>query len=259
MKKIKLFFISLWKQYKNLILMLIVAVVSFIINLIVSVVQESLSIDCIIVSIVFAIGAILIIISIIYSFYKKSSKENIFPRIQLLLRDMLTKEKSKKKQFGADSITTDKKLAEIEKNIECEEIWVISNDLSTEIEGGLYADIVSHNLARGIKYKFFVANSPLVPMRIEQLKEKHYKIAAENAKNIEYYILKNDFFFIVTGLDFTIYDPYKNAASGRRGYIGFDLPNMEDLEVVRVQDTLVEAIASKLLVSYIKVEESSHG
>lgn len=259
MKKIKEFFISLWKQYKNLILVLIVAVVSFIINLIVSVVQESFGMDCIIVSIVFTIVAILIISPIIYSFYKKSSKENIFPRIQLSLGDLLTKEKSQKKQFGADSITTDKKLAKIEKNIECEEIWVLSNDLSTEIDGGLYADIVPNNLKRGIKYKIFVPDGPVVPMRIEQLKRKNEEIAGENAKNIEYYMLKDDFFFIVTRLDFTIYDPYKNAASGRRGYIGFDLPNTEDLEVVRVQDTLVEAIASKLLTSYINVKGANNG
>ena len=87
-------------------------------------------------------------------------------------------------------------------------------------------------------------------MRIEQLKRKN-----DFSSNIEYYVLDDDFFFLVARFDFTIYDPYKTAATGRRGYIGLDLPDSNELVAVKVNDDLVDAIASKLL-EYIQQKKT---
>ena len=60
-------------------------------------------------------------------------------------------------------------------------------------------------------------------------------------------MLTDDFFFLVSKLDFTIYDPYKTSATGRQGYIGLDLPDCDGLYAAKIGDDLVDAIASKLL------------
>ena len=58
------------------------------------------------------------------------------------------------------------------------------------------------------------------------------------------------------GMDFTIYDPYKNNRSGRRGYLGFLPPDSDEMYAIKVNNDLVDAVASKLLV-YVK--DSSSG
>ena len=99
-----------------------------------------------------------------------------------------------------------------------------------------------YNLQRGIKYKVFVTKNNLTTIILEQLKRRN-----GDSGNIEYYLLTDDFFFLVSKLDFTIYDPYKTSATGRRGYIGLDLPDCEVLYAAKVEDSLIDAIASKLL------------
>ena len=65
-------------------------------------------------------------------------------------------------------------------------------------------------------------------------------------------------YFFVSKLDFTIYDPYKTSATGRRGYIGLDLPDCEELYAAKIDDSLVDAIASKLL-EYIQEKKFEQG
>ena len=144
--------------------------------------------------------------------------------------------------FLTSSIITDRQLSIMEQNCHFEEIWVVSNDLTTEMDGGLYADIVPENLRRGIKYKVFTPQNNITKMRIKTLKRKYVGI-----DNISFYYLTDDFFFLVSRLDFTIYDPYKNSKTGRQGYIGLDLPGSDELYEAKISDDLVDAIASKLL------------
>ncbi len=179
-------------------------------------------------------------------------KKIIFPRIELAIGQQ-PQETCNYDYLFEESIISDIKLSEFEKNCTCEEIWVVSNDLETEIDGGLYAEIVPHNLKRGIKYKMFVPKNNLTTIRLEHLKRRN-----GNSENIEYYLLTDDFFFLVSKLDFTIYDPYKTSATGRRGYIGLDLPDCEDLYAAKIDDSLIDAIASKL-VEYIQEKKFEQG
>lgn len=140
-------------------------------------------------------------------------------------------------------IISDNELSEFERTFSGQEIWVLTYDLDLETDGGLYSDIISNNvLNRGIKYKYFVRKSRTALMRINQLKRKY-----QHSNNVEYYLLSDDFFFLVPKLDFVIYDPYKSSATGRRAYLGINLPDKDVLYETKVDDLLTDAIASKLL------------
>ena len=88
-------------------------------------------------------------------------------------------------------------------------------------------------------------------MRVEQMKRSH-----NYHPNFYCYEVSDEFFFLVEGMDFTIYDPYKNNRSGRRGYLGFLPPDSDEMYAIKVNNDLVDAVASKLLV-YVK--DSSSG
>lgn len=221
--------------------MIFVPLFALLINIILSEAQNVFGIKSIIISIVFLSALLGGIILVYKHLFLEQTDKYIMPKLEVALSQPLV-EATFNDHIFEESIITDRKLSEYEKNCSCEEIWVISNDLSTEIDGGLYADIVPDNLRRGIKYKVFVADGNTLSMRIEQLKRKN-----DFSSNIEYYVLDDEFFFLVARFDFTIYDPYKTAASGRRGYIGLDLPDSDELIAAKVNDDLVDAIASKLL------------
>ena len=70
------------------------------------------------------------------------------------------------------------------------------------------------------------------------------------SKNIEYYVLDDDFFFLVSRFDFTVYDPFGVSSIGKLGYIGLSLPNQKELMAAKVDNKLVDAIISKLIIKY---------
>lgn len=229
-----------------------VPVISIIINAVISDIQEKNGIISLIVSMVF-LG---LLILIIYCFYNRC----IFLTVNNALQQQLYQELSSfaieinerisnknhildtsKSQIG---IIPEHELAEIERNGEYDEIWVISHDLSAELDS--YVDIVPYNLQRGIKYKFFYQNTLQNDIRVEKLKKKN-----NHSKNAEYYKLKDEFFFIVANLDFTIYNPFSLVDNGRVGYIGLELPNSSELYALKVNDDLVDSISSTLFNNYL--------
>jgi len=229
------------ENFKALLALIIIPILALLINIILSEVQDNFGFKIITISVIFITVVLLGLMFILNKLTNELICKNVMPRFEVTLSQPVIEPIS---NYGLceGSIITDAELAKFEKNCTCEEIWFISNDLTTELDGGLYADVVPYNLSRGIKYKVFVANNKTVAMRIEQLKRKN-----NNSQNIEYYILDDDFFFLVAKFDFTIYDPYKTASTGKIGYIGLDLSSDDDLFAVKVTDNLVDAIASKLL------------
>jgi len=235
-------------QFPIFWIFVVVPVIAFVSNIILAEAQNSFGITTIIISIIFLI----ILFGEILFIYHKILLKNIEKMMFLQFEFALNQEPQETRNYDYlfnEAIISDKKLSEFEISCSCEEIWVVSNDLETEIDGGLYAEVVPSNLKRGIKYKIFVPKNYLTTMRLEQIKRRN-----TNLGNIEYYLLTDDFFFLVSKLDFTIYDPYKTSATGRRGYIGIDLPDCEELYAVRIDDPLVDAIASKLL-EYIQANK----
>lgn len=249
MKKMRGFISKIqFEQFSLLWVFIVVPVLALIVNVILAEAQNSFGITNIIISIIFLIFLFLEILVIYKRLLFKDIKKMIFPRFEIALKEQIQDTYSYDYLFE-ESIISDKKLSEFESDCSCEEIWVVSNDLETEVDGGLYAEVVPNNLKRGIKYKIFVPKNKLTTIRLEQLKRRN-----GSSNNIEYYLLTNDFFFLVSKLDFTIYDPYKTSATGRRGYIGLDLPDCEELYAAKIDDLLTDAIASKLL-EYIKTKK----
>lgn len=237
-----------FNQFSMLWLIVAVPVLALIVNVILAEAQNSFGMINIIVSITFLIILFFEITFIYRRLFLKGIKKIIYPRFEVAFNQQPQDARSYDYLFE-ESIISDKRLSEFERTCSCEEIWVVSNDLETEIDGGLYAEVVPSNLKRGIKYKMFVPKNHLTSIRLEQLKRRN-----GNPENIEYYLLTDDFFFLVSKLDFTIYDPYKTSATGRRGYIGLDLPDCEELYAAKIDDTLIDAIASKLL-EYIQAKK----
>lgn len=252
-KKIRNFFSKGYtNQFSIFWKLIVVPLLALIINIILAEVQNTLGFLNVIISIVFLSLLMIEIVIITRKYTISELKKIIFPRIEIAIGQQ-PQETCNYDYLFEESIISDVKLSEFEKRCSCEEIWVVSNDLETEIGGGLYAEVVPHNLERGIKYKFFVTKNNLTTIRLEQLKRRN-----GNSENIEYYLLTDDFFFLVSKLDFTIYDPYKTSATGRRGYIGLDLPDCEVLYAAKVDDSLIDAIASKLL-EYIQEKKFERG
>jgi len=249
MKKMRGFISKIhFEQFSLLWVFIVVPVLALIVNVILAEAQNSFGITNIIISIIFLIFLFLEILVMYRKLLFKDIKKMIFPRFEIALKEQ-TQDTYSYDYLFEESIISDKKLSEFESDCSCEEIWVVSNDLETEVDGGLYAEVVPNNLKRGIKYKIFVPKNKLTTIRLEQLKRRN-----GSSNNIEYYLLTDDFLFLVSRLDFTIYDPYKTSATGRRGYIGLDLPDCEELYAAKIDDLLTDAIASKLL-EYIKTKK----
>ena len=235
-------------QFSKFWVLIAVPVLVLIVNVILAEAQNSFGMLNIFISISFPF----ILVFEITFMYRKLFLNNIwkiiFPRFEVAFSQRPHEARNYDFLFE-ESIISDRKLSEFERTCTCEEIWVVSNDLETEVDGGLYAEVVPSNLKRGIKYKMFVPKNQLTSIRLEKLKRKN-----GNSENIKYYLLTDDFFFLVSKLDFTIYDPYKTSATGRRGYIGLDLPDCEELYAAKIADPLIDAIASKLL-EYIQAKK----
>lgn len=229
---------------KKIWLWIILPILSIIANAIVSDIQEANGIVSLIISLVFV--AILLMILLFFhskiiidmtdGFYYYRLQKGIVDFSKELTQRLETREDVNDSSRNAIGIIPEHELAEMEATKWFEEIWVVSNDLSAEV--GAYEDIVPKNLERGIKYKFFYQNTPQNGIRVEQIKRKN-----NYSPNAEYYCLKNDFFFIVANLDFTIYNPYSDT---RIGYMGIELPQSEELYAVIVNDDMTCAIATKL-------------
>ena len=210
--------------------------------------QESYGIWNVLISLTFLLALFFEIMMIYRAYLFDSLKQLVFPRIEMAMSQQPPDDRYD--HLFDEYIISDRKLSEFERNCMCDEIWIASNDLTTEIDGGLYAEIVPYNLSRGIKYKFFAPRNNITVMRMEHLKRRD-----GSSENVKYYLLSDDFFFLVPRLDFTIYNPYGTSATGRIGYIGLDLPDSEDLYAAKVDDLLTDAIASKLL-EYIRNNNS---
>lgn len=132
-------------------------------------------------------------------------------------------------------------LALVERTRTFSEIWLISSDLLTEINSGIYAGIVRSNLKKGTKYRYFVPHTPINEIRVKMFRE-----SCKNNKNLEIYYLTDDFFFLVPDVDFAIYEPLKSVTDGKQGYMGLQIQGMNERYAVLMNNDFVDALASKL-------------
>jgi hypothetical protein len=110
-----------------------------------------------------------------------------------------------------NGICKEEQLALMEKTYPFEEIWLISPDLLTEINSGIYAGVIKENLKKGTKYKYFVPETEINKVRVQI-----FRNSCGNNKNLEIYYLSDDFFFLVPRVDFAIYEPMKSITDGKK-------------------------------------------
>lgn len=139
-------------------------------------------------------------------------------------------------------ILTVPQLVEFEKNTGAPEIWLISGDLVEDVVGEPFFDAVTQNLARGIRYRYFVPDRPEIHSRVSQIEKQR-----KTSERVQVTYLSSDFFFLVPDLDFVIYNPYCEDAVERVCYMGLPVPGEESHYEVKVSDDLVDLLIGKLM------------
>lgn len=140
-----------------------------------------------------------------------------------------------------NGICKEEQLALMEKTCIFEEIWLISPDLLTEINNGIYAGVIKQNLRKGTKYKYFVPDT-----EINQVRVKIFEESCGHSKNLEIHFLANDFFFLVPRVDFAIYEPMKSISNGKKGYIGLPIQGVTESFAILMNNDFVDAVVGKL-------------
>lgn len=142
---------------------------------------------------------------------------------------------------GLKGIYPEQEIAQMELTNHFEEIWLVSHDMLTEIEDGAYSGVVQQNLRRGVKYVYFVPNMPIVNHRIEILRDR-----CNNSKNLKFFYLDDDFFFLVPQIDFAIYEPRKTIDEGKRGYMGINIEGLSGRFETLMNHSFLDAMVAKL-------------
>ena len=125
----------------------------------------------------------------------------------------------------------------------CSEIWLLTPDLSEDKEGGVYAQVVTNNLKKGIKYTY------LVPKDDVSIETKITDIKANNSDNPNLsfiYLDKN--FFLSTHLDLAIYNPTaKLKGMKRRAFLGITIEGKNENYVsIPITEDLITTIVGMI-------------
>lgn len=148
------------------------------------------------------------------------------------------------KYIGAEKISwlmTTPQLVRFESKARCSDIWLFSADVSTDCVGSAFQKVVSENLKRGIRYHYFVPDTPAVRARIEQLFRYN-----KNNPNLKVAYLDDSFFFLVPRFDFAIYNPYKEGDTPRVAYMGLPVPGEADQYHAEFSDELTDVLMGKI-------------
>lgn len=116
------------------------------------------------------------------------------------------------------TILSEQQLAEYEQNEDLKELWIITYDLVFDTDNGIFKDIVSSNLEKGIKYVYFIPKNHLVESRKQQIK-KHNNYN----NNLEFITLDDAFFFFAPNLDCVLH--FYKIEKANDGFIGLTMNN----------------------------------
>lgn len=187
----------------------IVALLTLVLGIILSAVQDKIGWAPL-------IGALIICIAIFFLSMKVLLSQ-VLP-ISVEMFEKLQSQVDRYVEKGAITWMIDnEQMAEYEKTNNVNEVWLVTCDLAEDIPDAIFFDVVQKNLERGVRYRYFIPHSLAAQARGMQLVENH-----AGAGDIRVITLSDDFFFLVSRLDFTIYDP-KNLNGQRCGYMGLPL------------------------------------
>jgi len=124
----------------------------------------------------------------------------------------------------------------------CDEIWLLTQDLEEDQEGGPYAQVVTDNLKKGIKYVY------IVPKDDDSIKAKidDIKINNNNNPNLKIFFLSKSLFFLSPKLDLSIYNPTKIRGAERRAFMGMPLEGKTERYQVAVSEDLIITIVGMI-------------
>lgn len=97
------------------------------------------------------------------------------------------------------------KLEEYERNVNCPDIWILTADLLTEVERDIFKRLVVPNIKRGIRYVYFVPDTPVIRGRIAQMRSQYSGLGKTDEVQLTF--LPDTFFFLVANLEIAIYNP----------------------------------------------------
>ncbi len=142
-------------------------------------------------------------------------------------------------------------LPELERQCS-KEVWILAYDLHTENREDI-KELVLENLKKGIKYKYFVSNTYNVCAEANDLITE-FSVEISNRDDYEFYLIDDDYFFFIKGLDIVIYDPMEldsdclsnNVGSlvkqGRKAYASILSQNDNTWYEVPLSDNLIDQI-----------------
>lgn len=185
----------------------------------------------------------LIVIVITYILLKHICPQKLQKNIHRISKEtkLQSYEKLNISAVGIKGLYPESEIAHMEKNNYYEDIWLISHDLLTEINDGVYAGAVVNNLKKGMNYTYFVPQTLEIETRIKLLKQK-----CNNSKRLNFYYLDEDFFFLVPNIDFSIYEPKKSSKDGKIGFIGVDIDGLPGRYEAKMSDDFVDVLVAKL-------------
>lgn len=114
-----------------------------------------------------------------------------------------------------DWLKTPEQLIEIENSKDVNEVWIVSLDLTDDVENGKFYQTIKRNIRRGIKYRYFVPETDFEATKILFNSFESEK----NKGNISIGSLSNDYFRFMPKLDFVIYNPEQKQKTNRYGFM----------------------------------------
>jgi hypothetical protein len=236
-----------------------VPLITFILSLVASEMQNKVGLEiifiCAVISIGLCLGVLFILSKVIYEGIISNADKN-HNEIITLLDKKLGNDKllmntrdgvdfEKKRVFCTSCSKKgckNKTVRKLKCKNYCEEIWLLTQDLEEDKEGGPYAQVVTDNLKKGIKYKY------IVPKDDASIKTKSDDIITNNGNNpnLKFYPIDKNFFFLSPKLDLSIYNPIQVKGSERRAFMGIPLEKTGERYQVPVSDDLITTIVGTI-------------
>lgn len=118
-----------------------------------------------------------------------------------------------------DWLVSRAELMDIERAVDAEEIWIISQLLQEETSQDTFLPIVRENLKRGIKYLHVLPDGDSAHARAEQIKSVH-----NNSNQISFLFVSDQLFDLVCAQDIVIYAPVGRNANAMTAFM--NLPTL---------------------------------
>lgn len=114
-----------------------------------------------------------------------------------------------------DWLLTTEQLADYERNIEPQEVWLLSVDLEEDSLDGPFQDVVNQNVKAGFSYHYFIPKTDAIKARVSHIRQLN-----SGATTLHFHYLPEEFFWLVPRFDIAIYNPHQLNGKPRSAYLG---------------------------------------